>query len=47
MGPQVVARVEDVKDSKEVQTMLSLPLEGPVLLMIEEEHRDTLQEGEK
>ena len=47
MGPQAVARVEDVEDVKGVQTKLSLPLDSPVLLMMEEEYRNTLQKGEE
>ena len=47
MGPWVVAKVENTEDSKEVQTMLSLPPDSPMLLMMEEEYRDTLWEGEK
>ena len=42
MRPQVAARVEDAEDSKEMQTVHSLPPVSPMLLMMEEEYRDTL-----
>ena len=45
--PWVVARVEDIEDIDEVQMVLSLLLDSPILLMTEKEYRNTLQRGEK
>ena len=47
VGPQAATRVKDAEDSEEVQARPSLPADSPVLLIMEEEHKDTLQEGEK
>ena len=46
-GPWAAARVEDIGDSKEGQDVCSFSVDSLVLLMMEEEHRDTLWEGEK
>ena len=42
VGSWVIARAEDIEDVNKVQTVLSLPLDSPVLLMTEEEYEGTL-----